>query len=1833
MPSNSKTSRKNARQGNILHQRYLEKMDQVNRAMQGKSDLGQVMKDVLDSLLVVFECDRAWLVYPCDPESPTWRVPMERTRPEYPGVLPIGVELPLDPVGAEVYRILREADGPVQFGPGGEHPVPHEMAEGFQVQSFLAMAFYPRIGKPWSFGLHQCSYARIWDEEDKRLFQEIGRRLSDVLTSLLAYQNLEASEQELKHLIDSSPVAMLVSSGADEHVEWINNKFVELFGYTIEDMPDVEHWWPLAYPDPEYRKMLEVEWHDRVTKAIEGRGQIDPVEADVTCKDGSLRHIEFRMSSIGEKHLITFMDLTEHKRMEEAVRASETELRTLISAMTDVIFVGNSEGRYLKIIETNPSLLYKPSQDLLGKTLHEVFPKDQADFFLNHLREALATQKSVNFEYSLSIDDKKMWFYATATPISDDQTLMVARDITSRKLAEEALQERERHSQSLLRLSKRLEQAQTYTEVLNAAHEEVRSIIGYQNLWVYLLTEDRKYAHALVSDGVIPDTVMSEEWAATLSIQGDRMLEEIAEAKDIVVVEDARTDERTNKEIVAQIGNRTIVNVPIFFFEKHLGSVGMGTFGSEGVRVPSESEKEYLKAMASHMAVSLDRVHLLNERKRAEESLRESEEKYRLLHEHAGVGIGYYKPNGEIISFNQMAARHMGGSPEDFNEKSIYDIFPKQEADFYMDRIKRSLTSETAFEYEDHLTLPSGEKWFLSLFAKISDIQGNIVGVQIISQDITERKRAEEEEHRLNRELRAISNCNQTLMRAVDEQTLLNDICRIVCDEAGYRLAWVGYAEHDEARSIRPVAWDGANSDFISDIQLSWADNTENGSGATGVAIRSGEAVYVQDISTDPRTAPWRELLLGYGYRSNIALPLKDDKANVFGVMGIYSEEVNAFTPGEIRLLEELAGDLAFGITALRTRARRERAEAELRASEERFRTFVEKANDIVYTISPDGVFTYVSPNWKEILGHETSEVEGQLFELFIHPDDLAACRDVLRRAIHSSEKISGIEYRVKHKDGSWRWHTSNASVIRDADNNTVSYLGIARDITEKKRVEEALWKSSQMWKLVLENMPAFVFWKDRHSVYLGCNYLFAGNAGLKSIEDIVGLTDFDLPWKNTEAESYRADDRLVMETGLPKLNYEETQLTADGRVTNVRTSKIPLRGLDGEIIGVLGTFEDITELKQMEQDLIAREREYRVLLENIPDLIVRYDKDLRRIYVNPAWEKASGLSADEVIGIHPRDVPRVPAPMNNEYFEKLQRALNNGIVQTVEFTWVNAYGAALSLEYIIVPEFDQHGNINGALSVGRDITERKHHEREREVIVVVSAALRKATTRTEILNVILDQLVSLFDADGATLVLPNARTGGYVDEMGRGIIGERMIGLSIPPGKGVCNWVIQNRQPYMTNHADQDEHFYRPDLLGDSRCIAAVPLIARDLVIGALWIARQAEITEQDLRLLNAIADIAANAIHRVILNEQTEQQLHHLTALHQIDVAITTNFDLNVTLNLILSNVREELEVDAASVLLLDPVTHTLDYASGLGFHTRNIERSHVGIGVGCAGRAALEYRTISCRDLTDQSGPFSRSSLLAGEGFEVHYATPLVVKGQVKGVLEVFHRRGFDPNTEWIDYFETLATQAAIAIESASLMENLQRSNSELMLAYDATIEGWSRALDLRDRETEGHTQRVADMALKLAERMGMSNGEKQDLWRGALLHDIGKMGIPDAILHKPGKLTDPEWEIMRQHPVYAYNMLAPITYLRHALDISYCHHEKWDGSGYPRGLKGEEIPLTARVFAVVDVFDALTSDRPYRKAWPKEKVYEYIREQAGKQFDPKIVSAFLESKLAE
>ncbi len=446
---------------------------------------------------------------------------------------------------------------------------------------------------------------------------------------------------------------------------------------------------------------------------------------------------------------------------------------------------------------------------------------------------------------------------------------------------------------------------------------------------------------------------------------------------------------------------------------------------------------------------------------------------------------------------------------------------------------------------------------------------------------------------------------------------------------------------------------------------------------------------------------------------------------------------------------------------------------------------------------------------------------------------------------------------------------------------------------------------------------------------------------------------------------------------------------------------------------------------------------------------------------------------------------------------------------------------------------------------------------------------------------------------------------------------------------KSPFGWVILERSPLLIQDL-QSETTYCPPFHGKKPCRSwlGVPLVVHEKTIGTMAVQSYdpKKFSNNDLHLLESLGSQIAITMENTRLLEQTQKQLERLSALHDIDLVINSSLDLRVTLNILLDQVVEKLNIDAAAVLLLNQQTQLLNFAAGRGFRTRTIESYRLRLGEGISGQTTMERHLVQALDLFETDEGMAYLPLLQEEGFLSFYSVPLIAKGQVKGVLDIFNRKLITPDQDWIYFLETLAGQAAIAIDNTTLLENLQRSNIELSLAYDTTLEGWTRALDLRDQETEGHTQRVVEMTIRLAQLLGVPDEDLVHIRRGALLHDIGKMGIPDSILLKPGPLTEEEWVIMRKHPVFAYNLLYPIAHLRQALDIPYCHHEWWNGSGYPRHLKGEEIPLSARIFSVVDVWDALTSDRPYRKAWNAKKTLDYIEAQKNIQFDPQIVDLF-------
>lgn len=384
-------------------------------------------------------------------------------------------------------------------------------------------------------------------------------------------------------------------------------------------------------------------------------------------------------------------------------------------------------------------------------------------------------------------------------------------------------------------------------------------------------------------------------------------------------------------------------------------------------------------------------------------------------------------------------------------------------------------------------------------------------------------------------------------------------------------------------------------------------------------------------------------------------------------------------------------------------------------------------------------------------------------------------------------------------------------------------------------------------------------------------------------------------------------------------------------------------------------------------------------------------------------------------------------------------------------------------------------------------------------------------------------------------------------------------------------------------------------------------------------------------LLVRHASHELSKRTYENAHLFEEEQTRRQELAALYELSRALSDTSDYDFILGQVARRAVETIRITFARVALLEgnefvirasyPVRE-IDQGLEVGRHETLSSLPHIFY--------ALRNEPLILRSDNPSLTPFEREVLLIG-GAKVLCVVPLHVDDHKLGwlLLSEMRNQEREPFTaEKVRMARSIGDQAASALHRASLYQQTVRDADDLALAYDATIEGWSRALDLRDKETEGHTLRVTKMTGLLALAIGLDAGQMVHIRRGALLHDIGKMAIPDSVLLKPGPLTIDEWSTMRKHPEYAYNLLSPISYLNPALDIPYCHHERWDGTGYPRRLVGEQIPLSARMFAVVDVWDALMSDRPYRRAWPESQVLNHIRTLSGSHFDPNAVDAFFQ-----
>jgi len=862
--------------------------------------------------------------------------------------------------------------------------------------------------------------------------------------------------------------------------------------------------------------------------------------------------------------------------------------------------------------------------------------------------------------------------------------------------------------------------------------------------------------------------------------------------------------------------------------------------------------------------------------------------------------------------------------------------------------------------------------------------------------------------------------------------------------------------------------------------------------------------------------------------------------------------------------------------------------EQALQKSEAQFRTLVEQMPAITYISSLDDLSTtvYISPQIEQLLGFSPEEFLAipDMWAQQLHPEDQKRVFEELSFS-RKRERHFSSEYRIFSKDGEVVWISDAVNLIRDETGKPMFYQGFMIDITERVNAETALKVSEENYRSLVEASDNAIAVLNREG-----KVLYANPSSLLIWEDphLVGKTVHNLFPKDV-ADRYLAVMQGVIQYQVVDVNEIKTYIK--GREMWFQVSMMPLKNSDGSVNVLLLNAWDLTERKRSEDLLKQSEESFRSTLDSMLEGCQIIDFEWRYVYVNEAVARQGRSTPEDLLGKTMMEA--YPGIEHTELFVKLSDCMENRQPSRFEneFFYPDGSNGWFELSIQPVPE--------GIFILSMDITESKKAEEE----------LRNSEERFRLMAENIEE--------GFWITDPIVNGEVYLSPAN-----ERIFGRSIEVLMQTPNAFLESILP-----EDQPLVLEKLEIQKRGEPTSMEYRIQRN--DGKIrWVWDRAFPIFKDDGTVKYVTGLVSDITERKETEALIQTQLKRLSALNAIDRAISINTDLTMTLNLFSVETMMQLKVDAVDVLLIDPHMQTLQPISQLGFTNPSWGEGSLKLGEGLAGRIALEQRKIIVYDLSVIEDPFVRVPLHEEEGFISYFGIPLITKGQVKGVLEVFHRNMLDPNGEWLNFLDTLGGQAAIAIENAQLFEGLQRSNQELMMAYDATIAGWSHAMDLRDKETEGHTQRVTELTLKLAERMEISEQEQVHIKRGALLHDIGKLGVPDHILLKPGKLTDEEWDIMRKHPTYAYKMLMPIAYLRPALDIPHCHHEKWNGSGYPRGLKGEDIPLSARIFTIVDVWDALRSDRPYRDGWSAQKTRDYILAESGKHFDPKVVEAFMQ-----
>jgi len=1188
----------------------------------------------------------------------------------------------------------------------------------------------------------------------------------------------------------------------------------------------------------------------------------------------------------------------------------------------------------------------------------------------------------------------------------------------------------------------------------------------------------------------------------------------------------------------------------------------------------------------------------ITERVKSKKDLVESERRYRLLAETAQDIIVSHDLDGTITYVNQAGLSISGYEKEDLIGKSVTDLVVDDEKEELFSRQQKRLGGDEKQYLYDTVNVGEGGEEIPVEVSSSPIVNGDKVeGFLLVVRDIRDRLRAEQDLRESEEKFRSLVDQAAEMFFLHDLEGDIVEVNRAAIETTGYsrdELENLNIFDIDPEARERDIKFDYFQSLTPQDEPVTFESTHKRKDGSvylaevtiSKVVLRNGEFILAlaRDI-TEQKEA--REKLKKSELRYR----------NIFNAtpVSIWEEDFSSVE-------EELNALDSEGVT-------------DLRAYMNDNPGFIDQVIQevVVKDVNTEALDMFEAQSKEELLGSldkiSTPQMRGFMRDLILAIDrgETYFEGETVNRTLQGKEINVLLTMRIPLKK-------------EGLDEVLISMM----DITERKQAEK---KYHNLYNSIRDA----ILIANTNREIIDCNPAFT---------EIFGYTLDEIQGKKTshvyeDYQQYQKLDRMLKEQG----NDEKLFLTINcrkksGAVFPGEVNVFNLKDESGETVAFVGLIRDITDRIEAQHRLEESEKRYRSLFESVPIGLYRTTVEGDLTDVNEALVKMLRYpDRESMLGINANALYAKPGD-EQKWMSMMDQ---QGEVRGFEVKFERYDGTIIWVQDNTRKIFNDQGQLVAYQGSLEDITRRKRSQKElqqrsrqMEVLREIGINLTSELDLEELLHDLVHSAVDLVDGVSGSFNLIDADQN--VLNMNVSLGYEVMPDSpSINKGQGLMGRVWEQEECIMVNdYAGWEGHIPRWVKVIGHRAMAGVPVMWRDEMLGVLEVQRKSGLsfTDRDIRFLELFASQAAVAVHNAQLFENAQERLDRLQAMREIDQTISGSLDLKTTLNVLLDRLLHNLEVDAGSILLYEPQLQTLDYVSGFGFRTNNIPDSNIRIGEGQAGKAALERKTIHIPDLTLETVHFERAKLIRREGFVSYFGVPLIAKGEIVGVLEVFHRKLLDPDKEWINFLETLAGQAAIAIDRLDLFNSLERSNMELIRAYNEVIEGWSRALELRDQETEGHSRRVEQLTLTMARKMGMKESEIADVRQGTLLHDIGKMAVPDRILQKPGKLTEEEWEVMRKHPTFAYEMLSPIDHLQSALDIPYCHHEKWDGSGYPRGLQGEEIPLAARIFAVVDVWDALRSDRPYRDAWSDEKALTYITEQSGKHFDPRVVDVFLE-----